>query len=62
MPRKKQRELRPSPGRLVLVSGRTSDAVYTFLNGIWDNELDIEFLALVDEIHKKNIEGHEHRG
>lgn len=48
--------------RLVLASGRTYEAVNYFLDGIQDNPEDNEFLALVDEIHKKNINGHSFRG
>lgn len=48
--------------RLVLVSGRTPEAVDHFLDGVQANEHDQEFLGLVDEIHKMNIDGHEYRG
>lgn len=46
----------------MLVSGRTSEAVDYLINGIQKNEKDHEFLALLDEIHKINIDGHTHRG
>lgn len=48
--------------RLVLVSGRTIGAVEHFLNRVQENQEDREFLALVDEIHKINITGHNYRG
>lgn len=48
--------------RLVLVSGRTIEAVQHFLKRVQENREDREFLALVDEIHKINITGHNYRG
>lgn len=48
--------------RLVFASGRTQDAVNHFLNGTEKNKEDYEFLSLVDEIHKMNVERHEYRG
>nr|XP_023013626.1 fatty acid synthase-like [Leptinotarsa decemlineata] len=48
--------------RLVLVSGRTEEAVAHFLKGVEEGQNDEEFLALVDEIHKNNIERHPFRG
>lgn len=48
--------------RLVQVSGRTEEAVLHFLDEIEKNQNDPEFLAMVDEIHKLNINGHNHRG
>ncbi|CAG9818816.1 unnamed protein product [Phaedon cochleariae] len=48
--------------RVVGVSGRTEEAVNNFLNKIEQNKNDEEFLALLDEIHKKNINGHAYRG
>lgn len=50
------------PYRLVLASGRTPQAVQNFLKGVEKNGNDQEFLALVDEIHKINIDGHVYRG
>lgn len=48
--------------RLVQVSGRTEDAVNYFLDEIEKNQNEKQFLALIDEIHKMNIEGHCYRG
>ncbi|XP_044270431.1 fatty acid synthase [Tribolium madens] len=48
--------------RVVGVSGRTPEAVNTFLDHVEKNKNDEEFLALVDQIHKSNITGHAHRG
>ncbi|CAG9830404.1 unnamed protein product [Diabrotica balteata] len=48
--------------RLVQVSGRTEEAVLHFLNGVEKNQDDQEFLAMVDEIHKLNVKGHNYRG
>ncbi|XP_072378050.1 LOW QUALITY PROTEIN: fatty acid synthase-like [Diabrotica undecimpunctata] len=48
--------------RLVQVSGRTEEAVLHFLDGVEKNQDDPEFLAMVDEIHKLNIKGHNYRG
>lgn len=48
--------------RLAVSSGRTIESVEHFLNGIEKYENDEEFLAMVDEIHKSNIDGHIYRG
>lgn len=48
--------------RIVGVSGRTTEAVNNFLNKVEENKNDEEFLALVDAIHSKNINGHFYRG
>lgn len=48
--------------RVVGVSGRTEDAVNSFLDKIEQHRDDEEFLALVDEIHRSNINGHFYRG
>lgn len=48
--------------RLVLASGRTLEAVDYLLDGIQANRNDHEFLGLLDEIHKMNVDGHEYRG
>lgn len=48
--------------RVILASGRTTDAVNYYLDGVHKNEHDHEFLALVNEIHKSNISGHNYRG
>lgn len=61
-PVKTNSKIRPRQYRLVVASGRTSEAVNSFLDGIERNKSDPEFLALVDEIHKINIDGHGYRG
>lgn len=48
--------------RLAVASGRTIESVEHFLDGMEKNENDEEFLAMVDEIHKSNIDGHIYRG
>lgn len=48
--------------RLVCFSGRTHEAVEFGLNEICKHQDDDEFLALIDEIHKTNIDGHHYRG
>ncbi|XP_072399714.1 fatty acid synthase-like [Diabrotica undecimpunctata] len=48
--------------RLVQVSGRTEEAVLHFLEGVEKNQDDSEFLAMVNEIHKLNVDGHNYRG
>uniref|UniRef100_A0A6P7G8W5 Fatty acid synthase n=1 Tax=Diabrotica virgifera virgifera TaxID=50390 RepID=A0A6P7G8W5_DIAVI len=48
--------------RVVGVSGRTEEAVNSFLNKIEEHKNDEEFLALVDEVHSRNINGHAYRG
>ncbi|CAH1155577.1 unnamed protein product [Phaedon cochleariae] len=48
--------------RLVGVSGRTEQAVEYFLLNIERNKQDEEFLVLLDEIHRKNVNGHDFRG
>lgn len=48
--------------RLVCFSGRTKEAVEFGLNEIIKRQDDEEFLALIDEIHKINIDGHNYRG
>lgn len=48
--------------RVVGVSGRTEEAVKNFLNNVHQHRDDEEFLALVDQVHSKNINGHFYRG
>lgn len=48
--------------RLVTVSGRTEQAVNNFLDKLQANKNDEELLALVDEVHRSNIPGHNYRG
>nr|XP_050846953.1 fatty acid synthase-like [Vespula vulgaris] len=48
--------------RLVAVSGRTAEAVETILNEIDKRPIDIEFIHLLHDIHRKAIPGHLYRG
>ncbi|KAB0796701.1 hypothetical protein PPYR_10762 [Photinus pyralis] len=48
--------------RLVVVSGRTHDAVCKFLDSLDQNKEDIELMALVNSIHSRNVTGHRFRG
>lgn len=48
--------------RLVVVSGRTPDAVELLLRDAEKNKDDEEYLGLINEIHAKNIPLHYHRG
>lgn len=54
-------EVGPIP-RLVVVSGRTSEAVEMLLNEAEKHRDDEEFLGLVNEVHSRNIPMHYHRG
>lgn len=54
--------LRRPHHRLVFASGRTEEALHYFLNEMQKKQDDQEFLTLLDEIHKMNIDGHYHRG
>lgn len=48
--------------RLVFASGRTPEAVDQFFDGIVRHQDDEEFLALVDDLFKTNVDGHLFRG
>ncbi|KAL2729284.1 fatty acid synthase-like [Vespula maculifrons] len=48
--------------RLVVVSGRTKEAVATILNDIDNRPIDIEFIRLLHDIHLKGTSGHLCRG
>ncbi|CAH1132765.1 unnamed protein product [Ceutorhynchus assimilis] len=48
--------------RLVNVSGRTEESVKYLLEQAQAHQDDQEFLALIDEIHKIDVEGHPYRG
>lgn len=48
--------------RVVGVSGRTPEAINSLLDRAEKNKNDEEFLALLDEIHRSNINGHGYRG
>lgn len=61
-PVSRQKQYIQSKNRLVLVSGRTPEAVDHLLKGVQANGDDQEFLGLLDEIHRMNVDGHEYRG
>ncbi|XP_046612929.1 fatty acid synthase [Neodiprion virginianus] len=48
--------------KIVAVSGRTKEAVDSFLDKVKENEQDDEFIALVQDLHATNIPGHVYRG
>lgn len=48
--------------KLVAVSGRTEEAVNSFLDNVKDNEKDDEFISLVHNVHTNSISGHAYRG
>nr|XP_023011970.1 fatty acid synthase-like [Leptinotarsa decemlineata] len=48
--------------RLFIASGRNPEAISHFFQGVMKHQDDDEFAALVDEIHRTNIEGHQVRG
>ncbi|KAL2719273.1 fatty acid synthase-like [Vespula squamosa] len=48
--------------RLVVVSGRTEEAVATILNDIDNRPIDVEFIRLLHDIHLKGTSGHLYRG
>lgn len=48
--------------KIVPVSGRTQQAVESFLDKVKENEKDDEFVALVQDLHTANIPGHGYRG
>ncbi|GAB0100745.1 Fatty acid synthase [Sergentomyia squamirostris] len=60
----KQRVLSPLEGslRMAIVSGRTADAVDTLLSDIEMHADDEEYLAIVNDIHSKDISQHKYRG
>uniref|UniRef100_A0A6B2E4Y7 Fatty acid synthase n=1 Tax=Phlebotomus kandelakii TaxID=1109342 RepID=A0A6B2E4Y7_9DIPT len=60
----KPKVLSPLDGfpRLAVASGRTIDAVQTMLEDIEAHSDDEEYIALVNEIHSKNIPLHNYRG
>lgn len=59
---KPKTNLKKPKHRLVIASGRTYEAVEHFLDNVLKNQDDQDFLALIDEIHKNNIDGHGYRG
>lgn len=60
-PKPKVQKHREAIPRLINVSGRTDAAVNFLLDKIQESN-DPELVALVDEVHKQNITGHNYRG
>ncbi|XP_046739716.1 fatty acid synthase-like [Diprion similis] len=48
--------------RLVVVSGRTEEAVATLLNYLESRPVDVDFVSLFHDIHAEEISGHKYRG
>lgn len=48
--------------KMVIVSGRTQEAVEYFLDKLHEQQTDDELIALTHEIHSKNIPFHYYRG
>lgn len=48
--------------RLVVVSGRTKEAVEHMLEAAEINQNDSDFLGLIDKIHEEEISKHSYRG
>ncbi|KAL6436122.1 hypothetical protein ACFW04_005722 [Cataglyphis niger] len=48
--------------RLVVVSGRTEQAVESFLNEIENQPIDVEYIRLLHDLHADDIQGHPYRG
>ncbi|KAF7994080.1 hypothetical protein HCN44_011349 [Aphidius gifuensis] len=48
--------------RIVVISGRTNEAVETFLTSIENNPVDVEYIRLLHDIHALDIPKHIYRG
>ncbi|KMQ91191.1 fatty acid synthase, partial [Lasius niger] len=48
--------------RLVVVSGRTEQAVESLLNEIENQPIDVEYIRLLHDLYADNIQGHPYRG
>ncbi|KAJ8667374.1 hypothetical protein QAD02_009036 [Eretmocerus hayati] len=48
--------------RLVTISGRTEEAVQTFFADLENNEIDVEYIRLLHDIHSQDITDHLFRG
>ncbi|EFN74070.1 Fatty acid synthase [Camponotus floridanus] len=48
--------------RLVIVSGRTEQAVESLLNEIENQPIDVEYIRLLHDLHADDIQGHLYRG
>lgn len=60
----KPKPISPKDGfpKLVLASGRTEEAIESFLNAAEENKHDEELVGIINEIHSKNIPLHNYRG
>uniref|UniRef100_T1H8C9 Fatty acid synthase n=1 Tax=Rhodnius prolixus TaxID=13249 RepID=T1H8C9_RHOPR len=61
-PKPKSTPVKDNIPRLVAVSGRTYEAVDSFLTKIENTPRDDDFITLIHDIHKQNIAGHNCRG
>ncbi|XP_050457757.1 fatty acid synthase-like isoform X2 [Cataglyphis hispanica] len=48
--------------RLVVISGRTEQAVESFLNEVENQPIDVEYIRLLHDLHADDIQGHPYRG
>ncbi|XP_029670079.1 fatty acid synthase-like [Formica exsecta] len=48
--------------RLVVVSGRTEQAIESLLNEIKNQPIDVEYIRLLHDLHADDIQGHPYRG
>ncbi|XP_070148748.1 fatty acid synthase-like [Polyergus mexicanus] len=48
--------------RLVIISGRTEEAVKIILDDIQSRSIDVEYISLLHRIHSDNIKNHPYRG
>ncbi|XP_055376639.1 fatty acid synthase [Condylostylus longicornis] len=61
-PKPKMVSPKEGPAKLVICSGRTSDAVQKLLDEANENKYDEEYIGMLNEIHKINIPQHKVRG
>lgn len=61
-PKPKQKAPRTEYPRMVIASGRTIDGVQSLLENAEEHMDDEEYLALINDIHSKNIGMHNYRG
>ncbi|XP_039312468.1 fatty acid synthase-like [Solenopsis invicta] len=48
--------------RLVIISGRTEEAVKSFFNDVTNHPIDVEYIRLLHDVFSDNIDGHPWRG
>ncbi|KAK9502678.1 hypothetical protein O3M35_011399 [Rhynocoris fuscipes] len=61
-PKPKSSPCKDNIPRLVAISGRTQDAVDSFLTKLEEMPRDDDLITLLHDIHKQNIAGHPYRG